>query len=43
MTTNAYRKYCEDVLEEGIQKKRKTTTQNKIMKSSRNFYKDLGK
>lgn len=32
-----------NVLEEGIQKKRITTTHNKIMKSSRDFYKDLGK
>lgn len=42
-TTNSYRKCCEDVLEEGIQKKRITTTHNKIMKSSRDFNKDLSK
>lgn len=42
-TTNSHRECCEDVLKEGIQKKRITITHNKIMESSRNFYKDLGK
>jgi len=41
---NSHRKRCEDVLEEGIQKERIATTHyNKVMKDSRDFYKDLGK